>query len=82
MRAYQGMPPLPKQPMVEYGALKSPVTGRVFADAEVNAYNQYTKDFNRLTYRAEQEFMLDQRHRFFEMCAYQGFEQNSQQAQH
>ncbi len=75
MRAFHGMPPLEgDQPLAAYGTLKSPFTGRVFADAEVDAYNQYTREFNRLTYRAEQEFMLDQRHKFFTMCAYQGFE--------
>ena len=47
------------------------MTGRVLSDTEVLAYNRYTLDFNRLTYTAEKEFMLDQRHKFVMNCFYE-----------
>jgi len=37
----------------------------------VDAYNRYTLDFNRFTYEADKEFMLDQRHRFVVNCFYE-----------
>lgn len=63
-RAFHGMEKLPKQPMCEYGDLACQYTGEVFSEAVVDTYNKYTKDFNRSTWRAEQEFLLDQRHKF------------------
>jgi hypothetical protein len=33
----------------------------------VDAYNRYTADFNNTRYRSEQEFLLDQRHRYIHM---------------
>jgi len=57
-----------QQPMVNHGDLISLNNKRVLCEAEVNSYNQYTKDFNRLTYTAEKEFMLDQRHKFLVQC--------------
>ena len=59
---------LRQQPMTANGELQSPMTGRVLSDTEVLAYNRYTLDFNRLTYTAEKEFMLDQRHKFVMNC--------------
>ena len=53
-----------QQPMAEYGDLVSPFTNRILNQIEVDAYNRYTLDFNRFTYTAEKEFMLDQRHRY------------------
>ena len=62
------------QPMAMRGDLQSPFTGRILSDCEVSAYNRYTADFNRFTYTAEKEHMLDQRHRFILSCFYEGFE--------
>jgi|TARA_R110000764_G_scaffold41297_2_gene92549 hypothetical protein len=62
------------QPAVKYGELQSPFTGRILSDSEVSTYNRYTADFNRFTYTAEKEHMLDQRHRFILSCFYEGFE--------
>tara|TARA_R110000764_G_scaffold155156_1_gene242985 strand:+ start:94 stop:300 length:207 start_codon:yes stop_codon:yes gene_type:complete len=62
------------QPAAKYGDLQSPFTGRILSDFEVSAYNRYTADFNRLTYTAEKEHMLDQRHRFILSCFYEGFQ--------
>lgn len=64
-REFAGKPPLPKQPMVT--ELKNPYTLENLSQATVSAYNRYTEEFNRTRYRATQEFLLDQRHRFF--CA-------------
>jgi len=60
-----------QQPVTSYGELISPFTKRVLSDSEVDTYNRYTIDFNRLTYTDEKEFMLDQRHRFVIKCFYQ-----------
>ena len=57
-----------QQPMAEHGDLVSPFNNRVLTQTEVNAYNRYTLDFNRFTYTAEKEFMLDQRHRYVVLC--------------
>ena len=62
---------LRQQPMTANGELQSPMTGRVLSDTEVLAYNRYTLDFNRLTYTAEKEFILDQRHKFVVNCFYE-----------
>lgn len=63
-RAFHGMEKLPKQTMCKYGELACQYTGEKFCDKTVDAYNRYTYDFNRSTWRAEQEFLLDQRHKF------------------
>lgn len=63
-REFAGMPPLPQQPMVSVGDLKCQYTGEVFSQAIVDAYNRYTYDFNSTRYRDQQEFLLDQRHKF------------------
>jgi len=60
-----------QQPMAEHGDLISPFNNRVLTSTEVDAYNRYTLDFNRFTYTAEKEFMLDQRHRYVVRCFYQ-----------
>mgnify|MGYP003656639772 CR=1 FL=1 len=57
-----------QQPMAEHGDLISPFNNRVLTQTEVDAYNRYTLDFNRFTYTAEKEFMLDQRHRYVVLC--------------
>jgi hypothetical protein len=59
-----------QQPMAEHGDLVSPFTNRVLNQVEVDAYNRYTLDFNRFTYTAEKELMLDQRHRYVVICFY------------
>jgi hypothetical protein len=65
------------QPMAMRGDLQSPFTGRILSDSEVSAYNKvsaynrYTADFNRFTYTADKEHMLDQRHRFIVGCFYE-----------
>ena len=59
------------QPMAMRGDLQSPFTGRILSDSEVSAYNRYTADFNRFTYTADKEHMLDQRHRFIVSCFYE-----------
>ena len=59
-----------QQPMAKHGDLVSPFTNRVLNQVEVNAYNRYTSDFNKFTYTAEKEFMLDQRHRYVLNCFY------------
>ena len=60
-----------QQPMVKHGDLVSPFTNRVLNQVEVDAYNRYTFDFNRFTYTAEKEFILDQRHRYVLNCFYE-----------
>lgn len=77
-REFSGEQPLPSpQPLVAYGSLVSIYTKRVLSNAEVDAYNHYTRDFNKLNWRAEQEFILDQRFKFLESCFYQGFKGSS-----
>ena len=66
-RAFLGMPALPEQRMIPYGELKCYYSGKPFQKAVVDAYNQYTKDFNNTRYRSTQEFLLDQRHRYIHM---------------
>jgi hypothetical protein len=60
-----------QQELARHGDLISPYNGRVLSQAEVDAYNRYTLDFNRFTYEADKEFMLDQRHRFVVACFYE-----------
>ncbi len=60
-----------QQPISEHGGLTSPFNGRVLSPVEVDAYNRYTFDFNRFTYTAEKEFILDQRHRYVLNCFYE-----------
>ena len=60
-----------QQPMAKHGALVSPFTARVLNQAEVDAYNRYTLDFNRFTYTTEKDFILDQRHRYILNCFYE-----------
>jgi len=59
-----------QQPMAEHGDLISPFNNRVLTPTEVDAYNRYTVWFNRYTYTAHKELMLDQRHRFVLSCFY------------
>ena len=59
-----------QQPMADHGDLVSPFTGRILSQVEVDKYNRYTLDFNRFTYTAEKEFMLDQRHKYVVICFY------------
>ncbi|MDC8832810.1 hypothetical protein [Alteromonas gilva] len=73
-REFLGQPPLDKQPLAQYGDLKCQYTGVTFSDATVEAYNQYTRDFNRTNWRATQEFLLDQRHKFIHGLMYQNLE--------
>ena len=40
-----------QQELARHGDLISPFTGRVLSQAEVDAYNRYTLDFNRLPMR-------------------------------
>jgi len=61
-----------QQTMASVGDLVSFVNGRVLSESEVSLYNGYTKDFNRFTYTADKELMLDQRHRHVIACFYQG----------
>lgn len=56
------------QPMAVSGSLKCIYSGQTFCDNWVKSYNQYTSDFNKAQDRAGQEFMLDQRHKFYVMC--------------
>ena len=60
-----------QQELAKHGDLISPFTGRVLSQAEVDTYNRYTLDFNRFTYEADKEFMLDQRHKFVVGCFYE-----------
>ena len=73
-RTFYGYPALPKQLMIANGELKCCYTGKVFANAITDAYNKYTKDFNNTNYRATQEFLLDQRHRYLHMVMLEPFE--------
>jgi hypothetical protein len=73
-RTFHGFPALPKQLMIGYGELKCCYTGKVFANAITDAYNNYTADFNNTNYRSIQEFMIDQRHRYLHMCMLEPFE--------
>lgn len=57
-----------KQKMINYGDLACIHTKITFCDSWVDSYNRYTKEFNRATDRASQEFMLDQRHSFYMSC--------------
>ena len=59
-----------QQPMAEHGDLISPFNNRVLTPTEVAAYNRYTIWFNRYTYTANKELMLDQRHRYVLSCFY------------
>lgn len=63
-RDFSGYPALPEQPMSNVGDLICQYTGKVFSQAIVRVYNQYTRDFNNTRYRSTQEFLLDQRHKF------------------
>lgn len=81
-REFCGEAPLQSpQAFVEYGSLVSIYTKRVLSNAEVDAYNGYTRDFNKLNWRAEQEFILDQRFKFLQSCFYEGFKGNAFTAQ-
>ncbi len=57
--------PLPKQSIVEVGRLTCVYTGKKLSPAEVNAYNGFTEEYNRSTWRPDQDFLLDQRHRLY-----------------
>ncbi len=57
-----------QQNMAGSGQLRNPNNGHVLSDLEVDSYNGYTREFNRMTWRADKEFMLDQRHKFFVSC--------------
>lgn len=63
-RAFFGKPTLPKQRIITHGELKCVYTGVALPDYVIDAYNRYTADFNASDYRATQEFLLDQRHRY------------------
>lgn len=69
--AFYGQSALPEQPMIDEGTLCCVYTGKVFHNSIVDAYNQYTQEFNRSSDRATQEFLLDQRHRFIHANMYE-----------
>jgi hypothetical protein len=59
-----------KQGMLEKDTFMNPNTRQLFCDAWRVAYNTYTEDFNKANNRADQEFALDQRHRFLMLCVH------------
>jgi hypothetical protein len=68
-REYYGQPTIDaQQKMVAYSALLCIHSKRVFCDNWVDTYNQYTREFNKASSRANQEFLLDQRHSFYMAC--------------
>jgi len=76
-KQFAGQKKLEKQPMCSVGDLKCQYTGEVFSKPIVDAYNRYTYDFNRSTWRAEQEFLLDQRHKFLHELMYRNLEKEA-----
>lgn len=79
-KRFYGEKALGKQTMRAHGELVCLYTGVVFSKAIVDAYNRYTADFNRSTWRAEQEFLLDQRHKFIHELMYENLAQQEQAA--
>tara|TARA_Y100000588_G_scaffold244638_1_gene258855 strand:- start:38719 stop:38973 length:255 start_codon:yes stop_codon:yes gene_type:complete len=77
-KQFAGMSPLGPQSLVEHGTLICVYTGSVFSASVVDAYNRYTADFNQSNWRPQQEFLLDQRHKFLHGLMQQNLE--SQQA--
>jgi hypothetical protein len=73
-RTFSGCPSLPKQRMVAHGGLKCAYTGRSFSNGIIDAYNKYTRDFNKANDRASQEFLLNQRHRMIQAVMLEPFE--------
>ena len=69
-RVFHGHEALAKQPLCNVGNLSCQYTGKVFSKVFVDAYNRYTIEFNKSTWRAEQEFLLDQRHKFIHDLMY------------
>ncbi|MDG1750579.1 MAG: hypothetical protein P8I03_02785 [Thalassotalea sp.] len=76
-RQFAGHEVLAKQPLCKLGDLSCQYTREVFSQVVVDAYNGYTKDFNKSTWRAEQEFLLDQRHKFIHALMYENLEKQS-----
>ncbi len=54
-----------KQAILEVGELSCIHTGTTFTQEEVDAYNTYTKSFNKASNRPMQEMFLDQRAMYF-----------------
>ena len=67
---FYNKPKLPNQRMVSHGDLKCPFTGAHFSQSIVDEYNRYTSAYNQANDRPMQEFLLDQRTRFLNACAY------------
>jgi hypothetical protein len=63
-----GKEALEKQKLASEGDLINPYSSHVLSASEVAAYNRYTMDFNNTRQRDVQEFLLDQRHKFFVAC--------------
>ena len=59
---------LENQKLANEGDLVNPYNGHVLSKAEVEAYNRYTEEFNATGQRDIQEFLLDQRHKYFVAC--------------
>jgi hypothetical protein len=74
-RQFHGQEKLAQQPLSAVGDLTCQYTGSIFSQVIVDAYNRYTIDFNKSTWRAEQEFLLDQRHRFIHGLMYENLNQ-------
>ncbi len=66
-REFDGCAPLTINQKTNWvvGDLINPQNKYVLKQHEVNFYNQFTIELNDLTFRADQEFILDRRFRFF-----------------
>tara|TARA_B100000953_G_scaffold294942_1_gene285387 strand:+ start:2029 stop:2298 length:270 start_codon:yes stop_codon:yes gene_type:complete len=67
---FYNKPKLPNQRMVSHGDLKCPFTGAHFSQSIIDEYNRYTSAYNQANDRPMQEFLLDQRTRFLNACAF------------
>lgn len=65
---FVGKETLASQGMAAPGSMVNPNNGHRLTDVEIEAYNRYTVEFNSTRQRDVQEFLLDQRHRFFVTC--------------
>ena len=69
-----------KQPNIEYGMVD--MNGNVWNDAQIDAYNRYTRDINEATYKPTREFLLDQRHRYFVAVMQEATQRKRKQVKH